>query len=69
MVVTVGVTVVEPEVATIPTSGDIVTLLAFVVVQVRMAVSPVSKEDLLALKELIEGREIGSGVRSGMSGG
>ena len=69
MVVTVGVTVVEPEVATVPTSGDIVTLLAFVVVQVRMAVSPASKEDLLALKELIEGGEIGSGVRPGMSDG
>ena len=64
-----GVTVVEPEVATIPTPGDIVTLLAFVVVQVRVAVSPASIEALLALKELIMGGEIGSGVRPGMSGG
>ena len=50
-----GVTVVEPEAATIPTPGDIVTLLAFVVVQLRIAVSPTSIEDLLALNELITG--------------
>ena len=55
MVVAAGVTVVEPEVATAPTSGDIVTLIAFVVVQVRIAVSPTSIEDLLAMNELITG--------------
>jgi len=63
------VTVVEPEVATVPTSGDIVTLIAFVVVQVSMAVSPISMEDLLALNELIIGGEAGSGDRPGISGG
>ena len=55
MVVAVGVTVVEPEAATVPTPGDIVTLLVLVVVQVSIAVSPASIEDLLALNELIEG--------------
>ena len=66
----VGVTVVEPEAATVPTPGDIVTLLALVVVQVSIAVSPASIEDLLALNELIEGGlYTGAGVRSGMSGG
>jgi len=55
VVVVAGVTVVEPEAATVPTPGDMVTLLALVVVQVRIAVSPVSTEDLLALKELITG--------------
>jgi hypothetical protein len=69
VVVVAGVIVVEPEAATVPTPGDIVTLLAFVVVQVRIAVSPASIEDLLALKELITGEQIGSGVGRGMSGG
>ena len=55
MIVAVGVTVVEPEAATVPTAGDMVALLAFVVVQVRIAVSPASIEDLLALNELITG--------------
>jgi len=55
VVVVAGVTVVEPEAATVPMLGDMVTLLALVVVQVRIAVSPVSIEDLLALKELITG--------------
>ena len=50
-----GVTVVEPEAATVPVPGDIVALLAFVVVQVRIAVSPASIVDLLALNELIMG--------------
>ena len=50
-----GVTVVEPEEATFPTPGDIVTLVALVVVQVRIAVSPDSMDDLLVLKELIIG--------------
>jgi hypothetical protein len=54
--VAVGVTVVEPEAATEPTPGDIVTLLALVVFQVRIAVSPSSIEDLLVLNELITGR-------------
>ena len=55
VLVAAGVTVVEPEAATDPTPGDMVTLLAFVVVQVRVTVSPASIEDLLALKELITG--------------
>jgi hypothetical protein len=46
---------VEPEVATEPTPGDMVTLLVLVVFQVRVAVSPSSIEDLLALNELITG--------------
>ena len=53
--VAAGVTVVEPEAATAPTPGDMVTLLTFVVVQVKVAVSPASIEDLLVLKELIIG--------------
>ena len=58
----------EPEVATEPTSGDIVTLLALVVVHVRIAVSPLSIEDLSALNELITGGETFSGAK-GISGG
>ncbi len=59
----------EPDTATAPTSGDIVTLLVFVVVQARIAVSPTSIEDLLALNELITGKLIGDGVSPGRSGG
>ena len=55
MVVDAGVTDVEPEVATAPMSGDMVTLLVFVVVQVRRVASPTSIEDLLAVNELITG--------------
>ncbi len=62
-------TVVEPEAATAPTPGDIVTPLAFVVVQVKIAVSPASIEDSLALNELINGDLTGPAVRPGMSGG
>jgi hypothetical protein len=55
VVVVVGVTVVEPEAATEPTPGDMITLLALVIFQVRVVVSPCSMEDLLALNELITG--------------
>ena len=68
MIVDAGVTDVEPEMATAPISGDIVTLLVFVVVQVSIAVSPASIEDLLALNELITGELIGPGVSPGISG-
>jgi hypothetical protein len=74
MVVVVGVAVVEPEAATAPTPGDILTLLAFVVFQVSTAVSPASIEDLLTLKEFMTGDGVGAGVGDGiiipgMSGG
>jgi hypothetical protein len=69
VVVVVGVTVVEPEAATEPTPGDIVMLLALVVFQVRIAVSPSSIEDLLVLNDLITGGWTGSGIGLGMSGG
>ena len=59
----------EPEVATDPTSGDMVTLLALVVVQVRTTVSPLSIDDLLELNELTTGGGTGSGVKSSISGG
>ena len=59
----------EPEAATDPTSGDIVTLLALVVVQVRIAVSPLSMEALLAPNELTTGGETFSGAKPGISGG
>ena len=68
MIVEPGVTDVEPETATAPISGDIVTLLVFVVVQARTAASPASIEDLLALNELITGELIGPGISPGMSG-
>jgi hypothetical protein len=55
VVVALGVTVVEPEAATVPTPGDMVTALVLVVVQVRIAVCPESMEDIFALKELITG--------------
>ena len=55
IVVCAGVTVVEPDVPTAPIPGVIVTLLAFVVVQVRVTVCPTSIDDALALKELIAG--------------
>ena len=63
-----GGTVVEPEAATEPTPGDMITLLALVVFQVRVAVSPSSMEDLLALNELITGGYTGSGIGPGMCG-
>ena len=63
-----GVTVVEPEAATEPTPGDMVTLLVLVVFQVSTTVSPTSIEDLLALNELITGAGTGSGIRSGIYG-
>jgi hypothetical protein len=69
-VVAVGVTVVEPEAATVPTPGDIDTPVVLVVVQVSTTVSPISIEDLLAVNELIEGGlYAGAGLVSGMSGG
>jgi hypothetical protein len=54
-VVTDGVTVVEPVVPTVPMSGDILTLPALLVVQVRVTVWPSSTWAKFALKELITG--------------
>jgi hypothetical protein len=54
-VVAVGVTVVEPEVPTVPMPGDILTLPALLVVQVRVTVWPSSTWAKFALKELITG--------------
>ena len=64
-----GVTVVEPEAATVPTPGDMFTLEALVVVQVSTTVSPDCMVDLLALKELIVAGLYTGGVMSGISGG
>ena len=54
-VVVVGVTVVEPDVPMAPMPGDMLTLLALLVVQVRVTVWPSSTEGKFALKELITG--------------
>ena len=54
-VVDAGVTVVEPDVPTVPMPGDMLTLLALLVVQVRVTVWPSSTEGRFALKELITG--------------
>jgi len=68
MVVDAGVTDVEPETATAPIPGEMVTALVLVVVQVRTAVSPASIEDLLTLKKLITGGLGGTGSNPGISG-
>jgi hypothetical protein len=55
VVVLPGLTVVEPEVPTAPTSGVMVTLLALEVVQVKVAVWPRSIVGIFVVKELITG--------------
>ena len=69
MVVEGGVTDVEPEAATVPIAGEMVTLTAFVVVQVSTAVSPASRDVLLALNALITGGATCPGITPGISGG
>jgi len=69
LVVEAGVTDVEPEAATVPIPGEIVTLAAFDVAQVNTAVSPASIEALLALNELTTGGYTRTGVSPGISGG
>lgn len=54
-VVADGVTVVDPEVPTVPIPGDMFTLLALLVVQVSVTVWPSSTEGKFALNELITG--------------
>jgi hypothetical protein len=54
-VVADGVTVVDPEVPTVPIPGDMLTLLALLVVQVSVTVWPSSTEGKFALNELITG--------------
>jgi hypothetical protein len=61
VVVFAGVTVVDPLAATVPIPGEMVTLMALVVVHVSVTVWPASIVERLAVNESITGLFIGVG--------